>query len=174
MKKTMFVLTCLLLITATSFAQATDIYMIIDGKGANIDSALSDLLLDKDLYLDKFVTLANVMYPEFGFNARKVTFFECAPWFDDSETYLFRDTRMMYSKEMSFYFQPTKTDRDMRKAMLDFVGKYLINPQVMTISGRFVEHQLSTGLILYLFLVDSFELLGKKYTGAIPDKVTYK
>ncbi|HUW71164.1 MAG TPA: hypothetical protein VMX33_13120 [bacterium] len=174
MKRILLVLTCLLSITAASFAQAKDAYMIIDGKGANIDSALSDLLLDKDLYQGKMITLANVMYPEFGFKASKVTFYECAPWFEDSETYRFRDTRMMHNKNLSFYFQPTKTDRDMRKAMLGFQGTYFTNPQAMTISGRFVEHQLYGGLILFLFLVDSFELSGKKYTGAIPDKVSYK
>jgi len=174
MKKTLLVLTCLLLITATTFAQAKGAYMVIDGKGANIDSALTDLLLDKDIYQGKLITLANVLYPKFGLNSRKVTFFECAPWFDDSETYLFLDTDLMHKKDMSFFFQPTKTDREMRKAMMDLNGKYYTNPQAMTISGRFVEHQLYGGLILFLFMVDSFEVAGKKYTGAIPDKVTDK
>lgn len=174
MKRTLFALVCLLALTGTAFAQAKETYMVLDGKGTNIDSALSDLLLDKDLYQGKFVTLQNVIYPKFGVNSKKTTFYECAPWFDESETYEFLDTDLMYNKRMSFYFQPTKTDRETRKAMMDLDGRSYTRPQAMTINGRFFEHRLDTGLVLYLFLVDSFEILGKKYTGTIPDKITAK
>jgi len=174
MNRTLLALACLFVFSGTAFTQSKGAYMVLDGKGANIDSALSDLLLDKDLYQGKFITLQNVIYPKFGVNSKKTTFYECAPWFDQSETYEFLDTDLMYNKRMSFYFQPTKTDHDMRKAMMDLDGKFYTRPQAMTISGRFFEHRLNTGLVLYLFLVDSFEIVGKKYTGAIPDKVTAK
>jgi hypothetical protein len=174
MKRTLFALTCLLALAGTAFSQTQGAYIILDGKGANIDSVLSDLLLDVDLYQGKFITLQNVIYLKFGVNSRKTTFYECAPWFDESETYEFLVTDLMYNKRMSFYFQPTKTDRDMRKAMMDLDGRFYLRPQAMTISGRFFEHRLRTGLVLYLFLVDSFEIVGKKYTGTIPDKVTAK
>jgi hypothetical protein len=172
MKKTFVVLACLLVYMGTLYAQADATYIVLDGKGGSIDSALADLLLDKDVYQGKLVALNNVIYPRFGVASKKVTFYKSAAWFNDSETYKFLETDFMRSKEMIFFFQPLKTDRDMRKALLGMDGKYYMSPQTMTIRGKFVEHKLNTGLVLYLFLVDSFEVLGKKYTGLIPDKVT--
>jgi hypothetical protein len=155
-----------------SFAYSEEAYIVVDGKGAILDNVITDLLLDKAVYNGHRVSLTNIVYPRFGVKSKKVGFYKAAPWFSEAETYLFSRTDLLHDKGFDFYYQPLMSDRDTRKEMLNLDGKNFATPLKMTINGKFIEHRLTTGLVLYLFLVESFEVNGKKYVGLIPEAIT--
>lgn len=144
----------------------------IDGKGQLIDDVLFDIILDQNNYDNKIIGVDNVLYSNFGFEARKVNFAWCSEWFKDNETYLLNRTNSMYDNSFNIYFHPIPTNQDGRKFALSLKGKYYTAPKLVSLKGKFIVHKINFGPTILLYMVDTISINDTNYSGTIPTQIS--
>jgi hypothetical protein len=147
----------------------TNNVIVLDGKNRDIDEVVKDLVLDRNTYNTKRISIRDAYY-NFGTNSDAVSFAGANPWFDDSETYGFEQTQTMRSHNFRFWFHPSPSDREGRRYMLDLNARYYSNTQKVNMIGCFYVVQLP-GIVVLVFTVESVEIVGKKYEGVLPATV---
>ena len=149
-------------------SQTSDI-IILDGKNRNIDDIVLDIVLDRNIYHSKSISIRDVYY-NFGTRSDAISFYGADSWFDDPETYGFYQTQTMRSHNLMFWFHPVSSDREGRRYMLEMNGNLYTNPQKVNINGKFYVVTIP-GTVVLAFVVESFEISGRIYEGVLPSRI---
>ena len=168
-KVSLFLILLVCVFTGSLFSQNNDV-TVIDAKNGSIDGVVRDLVLDRNILHTKSISIQNVSYGDFGVRSDAVSFAGANSWFDDPETYVFLETQTMRSHNFKFWFQPLPSDREGRRYMMELNGNLYNAPQRLNINGKFFMIPLS-GTVVLAFLVESFEIRGRKYEGLLPATV---
>jgi hypothetical protein len=172
MKRAVVVLAVVLVfVTGTAFAQSSGA-ITLDMKNGTIDDLMVDILMDQQQYQNKPMSITNVLFGKFTAEVTNIIYRPDSGgnWFQDTNTYRFYDRD--YFSAMSdnrFWFWFQSADREGLRLMLSLNGKYL---PIVKLNIRGTYLRLRSGTLMYnIFLVTSFDIDGKTYTGTIPDSV---
>jgi hypothetical protein len=140
--------------------------LIIDCYNIRTDTVIQSLLLDKEQYLNKYITLKALYYEEFGFRKSSSTDASIggSNWFGYDETYKFSNN-IMNANDFTFYFNPS--DRESRAWVLEMNGKYYRYVSAIDITGKLKSNKWAGGTA-YMFVVTSITRNGITYNGTIP------
>jgi hypothetical protein len=165
MKKAIVGLVILGVTVGSLLAQNNNV-MVVDGKNGTLDDVIMDIILDKNIYNKKNISIQNVYY-QFGTRTNTMpSFVELHPWFHNA--YGFYKTSTMIDNVFNFFFYPADSDRDGQRLMLELNGKRYNVPRKVNIHGKFIVHT-DSNYTSHLFLVESLEIEGNKYIGVLPE-----
>jgi hypothetical protein len=148
--------------------KTSDNPIIINGKSDYPWNIITNIILDRAKYLNKYITIENYIYEQFGINTSR-WISGGSEWFEENDTYRFTTTRAMSDNRFTFYFHPA--DRDGRSFVLDLNGKHYTEDQLLNITGKLLGiKENNSPTVNYVFIVTQFTRRGIKYNGLIPDE----
>jgi outer membrane murein-binding lipoprotein Lpp len=150
-----------------SIGNTADNPIIIEARWIN--DAVSEIILNRDKYLNKYIMIKNTWWDGFGIRKGSLGGPE---WFLDIDTFMFNETNSMYSNKFAFYFHPQSSDTDARRLMIELNGKQYRSADKFNICGKLTTVNEMERFYQYIFLVDYFEMEGhgyKRYNGIFPN-----